>query len=141
MKKILAICLLIVIGFATSANAVVYKAKSFAIKEAIIDLYGINRGWGEWSDWFKTDINIFIDTHNKEVVIYSDEKQWFKITAVGDNYKDNNGGSQFAMSCYDKNNQKCLIRIRVDPDGDLQLYVEYNNLMYVYGSMVKISKK
>lgn len=139
MKKILAICFFL-IGFITSAEAAVYKLRNFAIKEGIIDSYGINRGWGEWSDWIKTDVNIAIDSKNSRVIIYSEKRQWFRVVAVGNSYKDNNGGTQFGMNCYDQDGKKCLIRVRVDPDGDLQLYVEYNNVMYVCRSMVKISE-
>ena len=43
------------------------------------------------------------------------------------------GGTTISYSCVDDDGLRCGIRLRVQSDGSLQLYVDYNDAMWVYG--------
>lgn len=129
MKKLLLV-LLLVIGIATTAEAQVakYKATDVAFK------YQNDNGyWSDWSDWQKVNILIVLNLNNSTVQIYSSETQEFDIlNNVSDWHSDGGGGQQFEVSCVDKDGKRCNMRFRKQNDGQLQLYVDYRDFMYVY---------
>lgn len=129
MKKFL-LALMLVLGVATAANAQVvkYRATDFAIKAQ-----NSNGTWTDWSDWQKTSVLIVVNFNNSTVQIYSQETQEFDIiNKVSDWHTDGDGGQQFEVSCVDKDGLRCNMRFRKQNDGQLQLYVDYRDLMYVY---------
>ena len=46
---------------------------------------------------------------------------------------DRYGGTTISYRCVDDDGLRCGIRLRVQADGSLQLYVDYNDAMWVYG--------
>lgn len=46
---------------------------------------------------------------------------------------DDDGGSSFLFQCVNKDGLRCQVRLRVQSDGSKQLYVDFNDAMWVYG--------
>ena len=129
MKRLL-LALLMVFGVATAANAQVakYRATEFAIKTQKSNGY-----WTDWSDWQKTSVLIVMNLNNSTIQIYSQQTQEFDIIeTVKDWHYDDQGGEQFEVACVDVDGLRCHMRFRKQRDGQLQLYVDYSDLMYVY---------
>lgn len=127
MKKIILV-LCFVFG-ALYANAQTYKYYStyFAYK-AKNDYSGY---WSDWSDWQPSRCLITISTDRDVINIYSSTPQEFDIYEyVGDSSDPN--GETAEYRCVDADGLRCHVRIRRQNDGALQLYVDYNDLIYVY---------
>lgn len=135
MKKFLAIVIILLSSLAVSksyAEVTKYTAYSLAMKTAD------NRGnWSKWSDWESCSILIVIDFDKERLTIYSHKTQVFDIISYEDWESDGEGGRTMSLSCVDDEGLRCTLRYRQDKDGDLQLYVDYNNLMYVYNIRFK----
>ena len=129
MKKFL-IVLLVAMGIAATADAQVvkYRATDMAYK------YETSNGnWSNWSDWQSSSVLVVINFTNETVQIYSQETQEFDIVGqVSDWKSDNKGGQMMEVSCVDKDGKRCNMRFRQQSDGQLQLYVDYRDFMYVY---------
>ena len=128
MKKFL-IVLLLAMGIATTAEAQVakYRATSLAFKAQ--NSYG---DWGEWSDWENVNILIVLNLNNNSVQIYSQKTQEFDIIDRVSDWQNDNGGKTLEVSCVDNDGLRCHMRFRKQHDGQLQLYVDYRDFMYVY---------
>lgn len=128
MKKILLILSLVLFSF-VEVNAQNYKyyTTDFAFKVKA------DGSWSDWSDWIETRCLVNINLDREEINIYSDTPQEFTIYDCDDDvFDDSEGGSQFEMSCIDADGLRCSVRLRVQSNGQLQLYVDYNDVMYVY---------
>ena len=129
MKKFL-IVLLLAIGIVATAEAQVVKYRATDVAFKSKNSYG---NWSNWSDWEPCSVLIVLNRNNSTVQIYSKEQQEFDIIeTIADWYNDNDGGSQFEVSCVDKDGLRCHMRFRRQNNGTLQLYIDYNDFMYVY---------
>lgn len=111
-------------GFAQSEQW--YQATSFAYKTT--NYYG---NWSAWSDWQYSDVKIKFETHKDIIVIYSKDIQAFAIYDTLNPPYDPNG-QQVAFAAYDGDGVKCHIRLRIENNGNSQIYCEYSNIIYVY---------
>lgn len=125
MKKLLII--LAFLGIFTSSKASdVYIAYQVAIK-----VYDSSTGyWTPWTDW--ESCNTRIEASNNGIVIYSPEIQAYSAVSKGSTYYDDSGGYNSAYNCVDINNKRCVLRLRKQTDGAFQIYIEYNDAMWVY---------
>ena len=129
MKKFL-IVLLLAIGVATTAEAQVVKYRATDVAFKSQNSYG---SWSDWSDWNQVNILIVLNLNNSTVQIYSQETQEFDIIEQVSGWQnDSKGGQTMEVSCVDKNGLRCHMRFRRQNDGQLQLYVDYRDFMYVY---------
>ena len=129
MKKLFLIlsCLFCMSAFDAIAQNYKFMSTDFAVKVKQDNGY-----WSDWSDWQESHCLININLDREEVNIYSKEPQEFTIYSVMDSEIDSDGGEQFKMKCVDGEGLRCTIRLRVQSDGQKQLYVDYSDLMYVY---------
>ncbi|MBO5716586.1 MAG: hypothetical protein J6R50_00490 [Alistipes sp.] len=128
MKKfLLALCAMI-FCFGLEAQAQVYKfnATNFAYR---VNDEGV---WSEWSDWEDCQILVVINLDTADIDIYSSEPQDFSIYDASSSYYDSDGGEQMDLKCVDANGIRCGVRVRVQSDGLVQLYVDYSDISYVY---------
>ena len=65
--------------------------------------------------------------------IYSDKIQEYDIYEYTGEENDDDGGSSFLFQCVNKDGLRCQVRLRVQSDGSKQLYVDFNDAMWVYG--------
>lgn len=128
MKKIL-LMLFMLIGFSISSYAQsvqVYRATSFAYKST--DYYG---NWSNWSDWQRSSVKIEFNLPNDVIVIHSPVVQAFGIYDTFTPPYDS-GGTQVGFVAVDAEGVRCHIRLRIEHNGNSQIYIEYSNLLYVY---------
>ena len=65
--------------------------------------------------------------------IYSEKMQEYDIIDYIGKEEDNDGGTSIKYKCVDQDGLRCHIRLRALSDGSAQLYVDFNDLMFVYG--------
>lgn len=126
MKRILIIIMfgLFCIG-ATQAQTQWFKATELAIKV-------VNNGnWTKWSDWESVDINIKFDLSNDLIIIYSQEIQIYKVLEQVKSPYDSNG-TQVKFKVLDQDYDKGFLRLRVENNGNSQIYVDYADISWVY---------
>lgn len=87
------------------------------------------------SQWEPSNINICIDTDNDMVTIYSPRTQVYAIYESynnGNAYRDSGGGQTVKFYAVDHDYDKCTIRLRVESNGNSQIYVDFSNVAWVY---------
>ncbi len=135
-NKILNIMLLgamCMILFANEAKAQIHKYRTtdFAYKELI------NNNWTDWSEWESSDILVVINLDREIINIYSDEMQEYDIYEWGEFEDDGKGGETLEFKCVNKDGLRCGIRVRKQHDGQLQLYVDFRDIMFVYNIEIR----
>jgi len=132
MKKVLGIIvMLLFIPFCNitkvEAQTYVYNTTDFASKEINED-----GEWGDWSDWEESDMIITMDLNKNVVKVHSPTPQTYHITEFVGKYTDEYGGEQEEYKFYDQDYDKGTMRLRVEENGNSQLYIEFANIMWVY---------
>lgn len=129
MKKFFALTLLLFASvFASHAYAEVLKLKAYSFSARSTDHYG---NWSDWADW--SDCNILVVTgEDSRVKIYSKETQEYDIISSEEEVSDHQGGTVTEYHCIDKDGLRCSLRLRVEKNDNIQLYVDYDNLSFVY---------
>lgn len=129
MKRFLLI-LICLIGLSTieaSAETQWYNAKSYALKQ--VNSYGY---WTDWSSWQACNINIKFDLSTDWITIYSNRTQYYKVVKYHGDRQEYDGSYQSYFTANDSNGGVCTIRLRIETNGNSQIYIEYNNAMWVY---------
>ena len=127
MKKIIALIILLISVCSLSAQTFKYYTNSFAYK------YYENNRWTDWSDWERSHVLVVISIDRNIINIYSETMQEYDIYEYTGEEKDGKGGSSFLFQCVNKDGLRCQIRLRIQSDGSKQLYVDFNDCMWVYG--------
>lgn len=127
MKKIIALIILLISVCSLSAQTYKYYTNSFAYK------YYENNKWTDWSDWERSHVLVVISIDRNIINIYSETMQEYDIYEYTGEEKDGKGGSSFLFQCVNKDGLRCQIRLRIQSDGSKQLYVDFNDCMWVYG--------
>lgn len=106
---------------ASQAQTQWYRATEFAIKF---------QGY-EWTDWESVSISIKFDIDKDMIVIYSQETQVYKIIEqVASPY--DSGGQQVKFTVIDQDFDRGHIRLRVEDNGNSQIYVDFSDVSWVY---------
>jgi hypothetical protein len=135
MKKlILAMFMVFAASASVNAQSYVYQARQFAMKT--MNSYGT---WNPWSDWERSVVRITIDTGIDVIYIHTEMKQVYVITQDIGSYVDNYGGKQRAFSVVDQDGDKGTIRLRIEKNGNVQLYVEFSDIIWVYSGLIKLN--
>ena len=132
MKKIIALLLLLIAALPSVAEVIKYKATSFALNIYDYDA----QSWTDWSDWQGCNILVVVDAGKDLITVYSQETQEYDIVEYLGEEEDNNG-ALIKFNCVDKDGGKCNIRVRVQNDGQQQLYVDYNDASWVYNIQLR----
>lgn len=69
---------------------------------------------------------------NLNDIIYNNKTQIYVICEDDVAYNDNNGGKQQAYHVIDQDYDKVMICLRITPDSTAQLYVDFNDVSWVY---------
>ena len=104
-----------------------YNATSFAYK--VVNSYGY---WTNWTDWESCNVPIVMDYDNDVVTIYSNKTQIYRITKYIRKYTDSSGGSQVEFNFVDQDYDKGVMRLRIERNGNSQMYIDFANIMWVY---------
>lgn len=78
-----------------------------------------------------------IDFDNDVIRIYSRTPQVYVVTKYVGDYSDYLGGKQIEFKVIDQDYDPGTIRIRVESNGTSQLYVDFADVSWVYGNVVK----
>lgn len=113
-----------------SLDAQVYKLKAtgFSMKYEI-DEYT----WSEWADWEESNVLCTIDVQTDRITIYSKETQVYDVIEKEEEVIDDEGDWTLPFICIDQDGGRCRIRLmKRAEDEQLQLYVDYNDMKWVY---------
>lgn len=132
MKRILLFILMLFSLNFVQAEETYYRAHYFAYK--CIE----NGHWTEWSNWKESRVLISINFDSEVIQIYTEQEQKYIILDTGDEYIDDKGGTQVELSVIDQDKDIGVIRFRIQKDSTIQLYVEFNDIMWVYSGLYKI---
>ena len=122
MKKLLLILLLFLSVNAYSQVTKYYS--DFSSYKALI----FKDKWADWTDWERCDTNIKIDLDSDTITINNSK---YYIDKYIETVVDSNSKTiKYAVINYD--NKSCFIRIREQEDGVKQLYLDYDDIVYVY---------
>lgn len=91
-----------------------------------------------WSDWESSTVKMKIDWDNDIVVIYSPKIQAYAIISTISNlHNDSKGGQSAEFRVVDQDGDKGSLRLRFDPYGNSQVYIDFSNVAWVY-NIVKL---
>ena len=136
MKKILALLLVLFVGFATTVSAETLWFRAYNVAVKIVNDYNRNSSAG-WSDYEDCNILIQFDLDYSRVTIHSNETQVYDIYDVTEEYTDSEGGSQYGFYFVDQDDDEGLLRLRVTPDGDYQIYIDFDDIAWMYNVVPK----
>lgn len=121
--KIFLIVIASLICFNLPANAETfwYRATELAIKPIGC----------RWSDWEGCNIRISINNVSGVVEVYSAKHQTYLIQYELEAPYDSSGVT-YKFQAIDEDNVYCIIRLRVETNGNSQFYVDYRDVTWVY---------
>lgn len=129
MKKKIIFTIILLFSFLTSfAQIQWYRATSFAMAN-------VYNGRYVWGDWEKSNVNICFNLGTDVITIYSPRTQTYRIYGTYNNgkaYSDNSGGRNVKFYVIDQDYDKGELRLRVESNGNSQIYIDFNNIAFVY---------
>lgn len=130
MKRVILVLLAaICLSTAAYAESVWFNAYSYSIKYK--NSYNRNNSSG-WSSAEKCSVPIEFRIDEDVIVIYSNKTQIYAIYENAGTYNDSDGGKQQGYYVIDQDYDKGMIRLRIARDGTSQLYVDFNDVAWVY---------
>lgn len=130
MKRILMLLVLIMTLCGTAiAQTQWYKTTAYA--EATV----LSTGRYIWSDWQSSNMNICFNLGTDTIIIYSPRRQVYTIYDTynnGNAYVDNSGGQNVKFYVIDQDGDLGEIRLRIERNGNSQIYVDFSNVAWVY---------
>lgn len=117
----------LLVVFSLRAETLWFKAFSYSYHET--NSYGY---WKEWSPWYSCDVNIKFDLSDDAIIIYSKRTQIYVITEYAGEGTDSDGGKQIAYRVIDQDYDRGTIRLRIERNGNSQLYVDFADVGWVY---------
>ncbi len=115
MRKIMMVFAFLLAVTGTDAQTYKFKTTAFAYKT--LGSYG----WSRWTDWERTSMLVVINADRDVITVYSQDPQEYDIVDYQGEETDSNGKSI-----------RYLCVLRKQYDGSIQLYVDFNNIMWVY---------
>lgn len=133
MKKYVVLFLLMIAG-AMGADAQVYEyqAKQFAFKRIV------NGSWTDWTDWQPSTVRVRINYNTDVITVYSSKTQVYRVVEHLRNYTDSSGGKQVEFKIIDQDDDIGHVRLRIETNGNSQMYVDYKNLILCYSGLQKL---
>lgn len=130
-KSVFAFALILVLSLFVAQDAVAqvyeYRTTGYAYKQK-----NSAGKWTKWSKWEDSNMKVTINFNTDVVTIDSPKKQIYRITEFLRDFTDKSGGKQVEFSFYDQDGDKGNMRLRIEKNGNSQIYVEFNNIMWVY---------
>ena len=129
MKKLILAVIIGLFSFNCFAESIWFNAYSYAIKYK--NDYNRNNSSG-WSKAEKCSVPIEFKMDDDMIVVYSKSTQIYAIYENAGTYTDSEGGKQQGYYVIDQDYDKGMIRLRIARDGTSQLYVDFNDVAWVY---------
>lgn len=127
MKKYLLI-LLCFISISGYAQVQWYRTTQYAEATIINNRY-------YWGDWESSNMRLCIDVDNDQIIVYSPRIQIYQVYGVYNNgqpYVDDSGGTNIKFYVIDQDYDRGNIRLRVEKNGNSQIYIDFSNVAWVY---------
>lgn len=125
MKKFLLTFMMLFSLATINAETLWFRTTSFACAN-------VYNGRYYWSDWEKSDMAITIDLTNDLITVYSPVRQVYYVVSTGNAYTDRDGGKQLQFNVVDQDRDRGGIRLRTERNGNAQIYIDFNNVAWVY---------
>lgn len=129
-KFILSMLLIFTLSFGVSmtadAQVQYYRTTEFSYKEK--NSYG---NWTNWSKWEDSDLIVTIDLTNDVIKIYSPKTQTYRVLSYEGTPTDSSG-RQVKFRVIDQDGDYGYIRLRIENNGNSQIYIDFANVMWVY---------
>lgn len=125
MKRFLMIFALLLSIVAANAQVQYYRSTAYAQSN-------VYNGRYVWSDWQSSNMTITINLNTDMITIYSPRTQIYRVVSAGDAYNDSNGGRQVSFKVIDQDGDRGTIRLRIESNGNSQIYVDFSNVAWVY---------
>ncbi len=109
-----------------SAQTYTYRTTGFSYK------YKASYGWTDWSPWESSNMKLTINYDDDIVIIYSKQMQVYHIYEYVSNYTDDSGGKQVKFNFIDQDYDKGTMRMRIERNGNSQIYIDFADVMWVY---------
>lgn len=133
-KLILAMFMIFAVSMTANAQSYIYQAKYFAMK-----MVNSSGRWTDWSDWEKSSVKIMIDFDNDVINVYTERRQKYVVIEYVGNYTDGSGGKQTEFRVIDQDGDVGKIRMRIEKNGNSQLYVDFADVMWVYSGLTRLN--
>lgn len=88
--------------------------------------------WYDWQGWTTCDIDIIINANDNKVKIFSEKYQEYKILIFQGNETTIEGDEISAFYCVDLRGTTCRIRLVSRQSGSSEIYIDYNDMKWVY---------
>lgn len=127
MKKFL-LALFCLVSVSASGQVLWYKTTSYAEASVINGKY-------YWGKWQASDMNLCINLNTDQIIVYSPRTQVYQVYGAYNNgqaYRDSDGGTSIKFYVIDQDYDKGHIRLRVEKNGNSQVYVDFSNVAWVY---------
>lgn len=127
MKKLL-LSLFCLFSLTLSAQIQKYRTTQFAIAS-------VTNGRYSWSDWESSNLYLYINLDTDQITIYSTSIQIYQIYSAynnGNAYLDSEGGKTIKFNVIDQDLDKGTVRLRVDREGNSQVYIDFADVAWVY---------
>lgn len=134
MKKLLIMFLISLSALTVGAESIWFTGYNCAIKYK--NDYNRNNSTG-WSNFQKCNVDIEFKMDDDIIVIYSNRTQVYAIYENAGTYTDNEGGQQQGYYVIDQDYDKGMIRLRIARDGTSQIYVDFDDVGWVYNVIRK----
>ena len=134
MKRILIIFFLSLGILTVEAKSIWFTGYSYAVKYKTN--YNSNNSQG-WSNFQNCSVDIEFKMDDDIIVIYSNRTQVYAIYENAGTYIDREGGQQQGYYVLDQDYDKGMIRLRITRDGTSQLYVDFDDVGWVYNVIRK----
>lgn len=132
MKRYLMIMLMLIgFGIFGSVNAdaqiLSYRTTSYAHAN-------IYNGRYYWSDWEDSNMLVTINLNKEVITIYSPRTQIYRVfgTYNNGNWYNDGSGRTIKYYVYDQDGDRGEVRLRVENNGNSQIYVDFNNVAWCY---------
>ena len=127
MKKFLIVALLSLVSMFSYAEDQWYLATSYAYR--YVNSYG---NWTSWTDWLNCSVNIRFDLDDDVITVYSERTQVYVVIDYNGKSSDGQGGTYLSYRVIDQDYDYGTIRLRIESNGNSQMYVDFANVMWVY---------
>lgn len=127
MKKIILTLALVLytLGTFAQSNVLWFRTTEFAWKQKE---YGV---WSDWTDWEESNMRVKFDLNRDQIVIFSPDIQIYNVLNVEEPPYDPSG-QQIKYRVIDQDDDFGHIRLRIENNGNSQLYVDFANVKWVY---------
>ena len=127
MKRLVSVILLFFSIYCYAGDSIrYYETTSFSMKKVV------KEEWTDWSEWEDSGMIITMNLTKDVVEILSPKAQIYNITENKGLYFDQEDGRNVNFSFVDQDGDKGTMRLRIEKNGNSQMYIEYANVMWVY---------